>query len=78
MWPPFNLKVFLNAKSDDFEFSVLKVWEPMDDRVRVVPTKIVDKHRDLVIYFTLEVAMPVSGVNEMARTVVMITDFRSF
>ena len=78
MWPPFNLKVFFNFESDDFEFSVLKVWELMDDKVRVVPAEVVEKHGDLVIYSSLEFAMPVSGADEMARNVVVVTDFRSF
>ena len=78
MRPSFNLKVFFNVESDDIEFSVLKVWELMDDKVRVVPSEVVEKHGDLVIYSSLEIAMPVSDADEMARNVVVVTDFRSF
>ena len=77
MRTPFNLKVFFNVESDDFEFSVLKVWELMDDKVRVVPAEVVKKHWDLIIDSPLEIAMPVGGAYEMARNVVMITDLRS-
>ena len=75
---PFNLKVFFNVESDDFEYSVMKVWELMDDKVRVVPAEVVEKHGDLVIYSPLEIAMTVGGADEMARNVVMVTDFWSF
>ena len=78
MWPPFNLKVFFNVESDDLEFSVLKVWEFVHNRVRVEPAEVVEKYGDLVIYSPLEIAMPVSGADEMARNVVMVTDFWSF
>ena len=50
----------------------------MDDKVQVVPAKVVEKHRDLVIYSLLKIALPVSSADEMARNVVMVTDFRSF
>ena len=78
MRTPFNLQVFCNVESDNFEFSVLKVWKLMDDKVRFVPAEVVEKYGDLIIYSPLKIAMPVSGADEMARNVVVVMDFQSF
>ena len=49
----------------------------MDDNVQVGPAEVVETYRDLVIYSSLKIAMPVSGADEMARNVVMVPDFWS-
>ena len=77
MLPPFNLKVCFNVKSDDLEFSVLKIRKLVNDKVRIVSANIVKKHRDLVIYSSLEIAMTMSAAHKLGRNVVMVTDFRS-
>ena len=49
----------------------------MVDKVRVVPAEVVIKYKDLIISSLLEIAIPVSVADEMARYVVVVTNFRS-
>ncbi len=46
--------------------------------MRIVPAEVVEKHGDLIIDPALEIAMLMSGANEIARNVVVVTDFWSF
>ena len=74
--PIYYLEIFIDVICDDFQFSVVDVWELMDEQVQVVTAGDVRTHRNLVIGVLLKITILMSGADEIARYLFIITNFR--
>ena len=73
--PPLDLEVLIHALTDHFDVAVRSPPELVDDQVRIVGTKVVEKHWDFETDRALQVALAVGGADKPACDVVVVTDF---
>ena len=72
---PLHLKILLYVLTDHLDFAVRSCAVLVDDQVRVISTKVVNKNRDLETDRSFQVELEVSSVDKEYCDIIVVSIF---